>query len=94
MSKPKAKQMLKKLLADYENLQFENWALTSILMTSPSEHTRKTWRADLQKFFADAELVGSAHEKFVPLYAEIDKVDDETAVLELLAKLSLKGKPN
>jgi hypothetical protein len=94
MKKPTMKEMLFNLLTQYERLQFENWALRSILISSPSEHTKKTWKTDLQKLCDDIELRRQAHEKFVPLYAQIDEANDETAVLELLAKIPLTGKVN
>ncbi len=95
MSKtPTVKQMLFNLLTHHERLQFEHWALQSILINCPDAYTRRTWKADLERLWNDAQLRKSAHEKFVPLYTKIDEVNDEAAVIELLSKIPLTGKVN
>ena len=94
MSKPTVKQMLFNLLTHFETLQFENFSLKTLIITSRDSHLKQTWESDLIRFSDDEELRKKQHERFVPLYAEIEALTDDSAVLELLAKISLAGKAN
>jgi hypothetical protein len=94
VERPTIKQMLFNLLTHCENFYFDNQALRGILMTCPDAYTKRTWKADLERFRNDAELRKAVHAKFEPLYEQIAEARDETELLQLLAKIPTTGTIN
>jgi len=96
-SKPRAKEILIKLLSAYETLYVENGVLKTMLSTSDNPEIRDTWEATFQAVLQQPEVQETLVElraKFDELRAQVlDAIDEETAIGVLLG-IPPTGKPN
>lgn len=92
--KTAVKKLLFNLLKEFERLQLENWALKAMLTRSGHPDVEKTWEKRLTEFTSDPELQKQCHDKFAPLYDQIERAADETAAIEVLLKLPTTGRIN
>jgi hypothetical protein len=88
------RQMVFRILSRFERLFCENLAMKTILMTCPDAHTKEYWQRDVERLLADADLMNRARKQFEPVYEKMSELTDESAVLQLLARIPIGGKAN
>lgn len=81
------KQILVSLLANYEALYCEILSMKAVLRRCPDEHTRATWKQDVDRLLNDPETRAAARAVFEPLYAQINATDDEADLTEVLLRI-------
>ena len=89
------KQLAIALLQKYEQTLMENACLRAIIETESMPDGTKgisDYREKLEKMLAGPELRKIVDDKFAPLYAKIERAQQESEVLELLRQLPTTGK--
>jgi hypothetical protein len=77
-----------------KNLDAENNALKSLLMTHPDEQTRVQWRFRFQSLLDDPECKAIVDAKFDPHIETILKALDDREAFAALLQTPTKGLPN
>ena len=94
MANSNTKKLLTALLKAVESLHSENAALKTVIMGCRDADTRANWENDVQKLLANEQGKKFTHALFQPIYEQINSTDDEAAVLDLLLKFPMGGKPS
>ena len=95
--KPPAKEILLTVLANYEHLYIENYALMTMLSTCQNQEIRDTWGTALQEVLHEPEVSASLaelHAKFDELRSQVLAAIDTEVAIGILLGLPLIGKPN
>lgn len=79
--------MVHDIIANYERLLVENYALKAMFSTANDARLRDHWESLMNEAIEKSGFRQSVHAKFEPLYAQVEKAIDDQAVLDLLLRL-------